>query len=77
MNILQAKISALEKELDAEKVSAASLQSRYMQYLYFSSLITSLSGLKFQVQLHHIEGISSTNPLSDTFTQFRHCQATA
>ena len=29
MNILQAKISALEKELDAEKTSAASLQARF------------------------------------------------
>jgi hypothetical protein len=46
MNILQAKISALEKELDAEKVSAASLQSRFIQYLYFPSLIiNSLSRL--------------------------------
>jgi hypothetical protein len=77
MNILQAKISALEKELDAEKVSAASLQSRYIQYLYISSLINTLSRLKFQVQLHHIEGISSTKQLSDTSNQLRHCQATA
>ena len=77
MKILQAKISALEKELDAEKVSAASLQSRYIQYLFFSSLMNSLSRLNFQVQLHHIEGISSTKPLSETINQLRHCQATA